>query len=196
MISLDILCTTARKFFLAILPFAVFPWLCSCSTNLTAVGNPQATNSAHKFFEEILLYYNGEAKPLSEPLLDAYSSITEESTYFKTNCHGTANIVASVNQVNEGKSIWYLGAAFIPFFPALPVNEDWTYKLSADIFCEDHLVRHFEFIESEHIEAFWFGAFRSDLVNKASINMHQKLIERLKFELKESRPDDLNSARG
>ena len=51
-----------------------------------------------------------------------------------------------------------------------------------------------EFEESEHVEAFWFGRMRADLVNDASQEMHRKLIERLKFETQMGRYTDLNSA--
>jgi hypothetical protein len=91
-------------------------------------------------------------------------------------------------------SAWYVGAAFIPLWPALPVNEDWTFTFSTKIYCEGALVQSIEFIESEHVEAFWYGILRSDLVNEAATELHRKLIERLAFEFQEQRQTDLNSA--
>ena len=107
-------------------------------------------------------------------------------------CRGIAAIQAAIQQ-NSERSAWILGATVIPFWPALPVDETWTYNLSARIFCDGTLVKRVEFTEEARVKAFWYGMMRSDLLNSASSEMHRKLVQRLAFEL-ENRQADLNSA--
>ena len=169
----------------------------ACSVNLVQADRISISSERqeHPFYKEINLYHNGTAQPLSEDLKKAYSSAISEQTFPSNKCYGNADIHVSVAPSNKAEgSAWYVGAAFIPLWPALPVNEDWTFTFSTKIYCEEALVQSIEFIESEHVEAFWYGILRSDLVNKAATEMHRKLIERLAFEFQEQRQTDLNSA--
>jgi hypothetical protein len=50
-----------------------------------------------------------------------------------------------------------------------------------------------EFIEQQDVNAILYGRLRTDLVNKASDEMHRKLVQRLAFELNANRLTDLNS---
>lgn len=169
----------------------------SCSVNLSQAGGASLMGDRpeHPFYNEIVLHFDGKDQPLSAELQKAYSSAISESAFPSDRCHGTANILATVapSDTAEG-SAWYVGAAFVPLWPMLPVNEDWTFTFTTQIFCDGTLVQSLEFIESEHVEAFWYGALRSDLVNDAAAEMHRKLIERLAFEFHEQRQTDLNSA--
>lgn len=171
--------------------------LSACSVNLAKAGSEFLTGDRpeHAFYKEIVLYFDGKAMPLPDELQKAYSSAISERAFPSDRCHGTASILATAapSDSSEG-SAWYVGAAFIPLWPALPVSEDWTFTFSTQIFCDETLVQSLEFIESEHVEAFWYGALRSDLVNAAAAEMHRKLIERLAFEFHEQRQTDLNSA--
>ncbi|MBQ3715819.1 MAG: hypothetical protein II892_09625 [Fibrobacter sp.] len=169
----------------------------ACSVNLAkadglALGNERPE---HPFYSKIVMHFDGKAQPLTAELQKAYSSSVNEQAFPSDRCYGTADIYASIapSDKDEG-SAWYVGAAFVPLWPALPVNEDWTFTFSTQIFCDGTLVQSLEFIESEHVEAFWYGALRSDLVNDAATEMHRKLIERLAFEFHEQRQTDLNSA--
>lgn len=169
----------------------------ACSVNLAkadgiALGSERPE---HPFYREINIYLNGKSQPLSEDLKKAYSSAISEQAFPSDRCYGTADILATAapSDKDEG-SAWYVGAAFVPLWPILPVNEDWTFTFSTQIYCDTTLVQSLEFIESEHVEAFWYGALRSDLVNDAATEMHRKLIERLAFEFHEQRQTDLNSA--
>ena len=171
--------------------------LSACSVNLAKAGGDTLTGDRPEraFYNEIALYFDGKAQTLSAELQKAYSSAVSERAFPSDRCHGTASILATVapSDTAEG-SAWYVGAAFVPLWPALPVNEDWTFTFSTQIYCDGTLVQSLEFIESEHVEAFWYGALRSDLVNDAAAEMHRKLIERLAFEFHEQRQTDLNSA--
>ena len=169
----------------------------ACSVNLAQADRIHiiSERQEHPFYREINLHHNGKAQPLSEDLKKAYSSAISEQTFPSNKCYGNADIHVSVAPSNKAEgSVWYVGAAFIPLWPALPVNEDWTFTFSTKIYCEGALVQSIEFIESEHVEAFWYGILRSDLVNEAATEMHRKLIERLAFEFQEQRQTDLNSA--
>jgi hypothetical protein len=66
--------------------------------------------------------------------------------------------------------------------------------MEARIYCHGTLTFKVEFNESEHLDAFWFGRMRADLVNDVSQEMHRKLLERLKFETQQKRSTDLNLA--
>lgn len=171
--------------------------LSACSVNLAQADRISISSERqeHPFYKEINLYHNGTALPLSEDLKKAYSSAISEQAFPSDKCYANADIYVSIAPTSKAEgSAWYVGAAFIPLWPALPVNEDWTFTFSTKIYCEGALVQSIEFIESEHVEAFWYGILRSDLVNEAATEMHRKLIERLAFEFQEQRQTDLNSA--
>ncbi len=171
--------------------------LSACSVNLVQADRAAISSERqeHPFYREINLYRNGIVQPLSEDLKKAYSSAISEQAFPSDKCYGNADIHVSVAPSSKAEgSVWYVGAAFIPLWPALPVNEDWTFTFSTKFYCEGALVQSIEFIESEHVEAFWYGILRSDLVNEAATEMHRKLIERLAFEFQEQRQTDLNSA--
>jgi hypothetical protein len=87
-----------------------------------------------------------------------------------------------------------VGLAFVPFWPIAPVKETWTYRMDVRIFCNGSLTFKAELEESEHVDAFWYGKFRADLVNDASQEMHRKLLERIRYETQLGRSTDLNSA--
>ncbi|WP_295858569.1 hypothetical protein [uncultured Fibrobacter sp.] len=169
----------------------------ACSVNLSQSGGATLIGDRpeHPFYNEIALHFDGKVQPLSTELQKAYSSAISEQAFPSGKCYGTADIYVAVtpSDTAEGNT-WYIGAAFIPLWPALPVNEDWTFTFTTQIYCDSTLVHSLEFIESEHIEAFWYGALRSDLVNDAAAEMHRKLVERLAFEFHEQRQTDLNSA--
>ena len=168
-----------------------------CSVNLSQSGGASLMGDRpeHPFYGDIVLHFNGKDQPLTAELQKAYSSAISERAFPSDRCHGTAEIYASVAPSDTAAgSAWYVGAAFVPLWPMLPVNEDWTFTFSTQIYCDSTLVHSLEFIESEHVEAFWYGALRSDLVNDAVAEMHRKLIERLAFEFHEQRQTDLNSA--
>lgn len=182
----------------ALLLTAVFLLFSGCSINLTTIGNEKGVSTSEApFFSNMTLFHNGKALALSKSLQNEYSKAINVNAYPSSSCYGTANIQTSVKGADKVPGdAWYIATAFIPIFPIKPVNEDWTYRFSAKIYCENMLVHQYEFIESEHVEAFWFGALRSDLVNEASATMHKKLIERLKFEMNEKRQTDFNAISG
>lgn len=165
-----------------------------CSMNLVQ-GNLDGiplTDEKYSFFGDIAFIYGNEKHELSQDLLRAYTKAASEKDFPRETCRGDASIKATVKQ-NEPPSAWILGT-LIPFWPILPVNESWTYELSARVFCNGALVHHVEFIEQQDIKATLYGILRTDLVNKASKEMHRKLVQRLAFELNSNRPTDLNSA--
>lgn len=168
--------------------------LSGCSMKLTQ-GNLDGiplTDEDFSFFGNIPFLYGGDTLELSQDLLRAYTKTASDTDFPRESCRGEASIKAIVVQ-NEPPSAWNIGA-IIPFWPILPVNESWTYTLSARIFCNGTLVRHVEFIEQQEIKVTLYGQLRTDLVNKASNEMHRKLVQRLTFELNTNRPTDLNSA--
>ena len=168
--------------------------LSGCSMKLTQgdlEGIP-LTDEKFSFFGNIPFLYGNDSLELSQDLLRAYTKAVSETEFPREACRGEATIKATVLQ-NEPTSAWYLGV-LIPFWPVLPVNESWTYALSARVFCNGTLVRHVEFIEQQDINTILYGRLRTDLVNKASNEMHRKLVQRLTFELNSNRLTDLNSA--
>ena len=168
--------------------------LSGCSMKLTQgdlEGIP-LTDEKFSFFGNIPFLYGNDSLELSQDLLRAYTKAVSETDFPRESCRGEATIKATVQQ-NETTSAWYLGV-LIPLWPILPVNESWTYALSARVFCNGTLVRHVEFIEQQDINAILYGRLRTDLVNKASNEMHRKLVQRLTFELNSNRLTDLNSA--
>ena len=146
------------------------------------------------FFEPITLSYSGKSIFLEPNLQRAYTQAIDTLSYPMESCRGVAHINASVSQ-DSPASNWSLGATLIPLWPAMPVEETWSYRMEVRIFCNGALTFKAEFDESEHVNAFWYGKMRSDLVNKASEEMHRKLIERLKFETGLNRHTDLNAVR-
>ena len=173
------------------LVFASF--LSGCSMQLTQ-GNLEGlplTDENYSFFGNIPFIYGGDSLELSQDLLRAYTKAASEQDFPRETCRGEATLKATVVQ-NEPPSAWNLGI-LIPFWPILPVNESWTYTLSARIFCNGTLARHVEFIEQQDVKATFYGWFRTDLVNKSSKEMHRKLVQRLTFELNANRQADMNS---
>jgi hypothetical protein len=169
-------------------------FLSGCSMNLTQgdlEGLP-LTDEKYSFFGNINFIYGNDTLELSQDLLRAYTKAASQEDFPRESCRGDARIVATVQQ-NEPNSAWNIGI-LIPIWPILPVNESWTYAFTGRIFCNGTLVRHMEFIEQQDINAVLYGRFRTDLVNKASNEMHRKLVQRLSFELNTNRPTDLNSA--
>ena len=164
----------------------------SCSVSLTKYDLQEYPKTV-TFFEPIELTFGDKTSYLDSNLQNAYSAAIDTTFYPMGNCRGTAHISAKVVPDNE-TSDWGIGAAFIPLWPALPVSESWHYHMDVQILCNGALAFSAEFEESEHVEAFWFGRMRADLVNDASQEMHRKLIERLKFETQMGRYTDLNSA--
>ena len=167
-------------------------FLASCSVSLTKYDLQEYPKTA-TFFEPIELTFGDRTSYLDSNLQNAYSAAIDTTFYPMGNCRGTAHISAKVLPDNE-TSDWGIGAAFIPLWPALPVSESWHYHMDVHILCNGALAFSAEFEESEHVEAFWFGRMRADLINDASQEMHRKLIERLKFETQMGRYTDLNSA--
>lgn len=168
--------------------------LAGCSSDLSKADMEGIPLTAEKFsfFGSIPLIIGTDSTELSQDLLRAYTAAASAEAFPRERCRGIAAIQAEVQQNSEG-SAWILGATVIPFWPALPVDETWTYKLSARIFCDGTLVKRVEFTEESRVKAFWYGMMRSDLLNSASSEMHRKLVQRLAFEL-ENRQADLNSA--
>ena len=175
-------------------PALVFSAILSgCSMKLTQgdlEGIP-LTDEKFSFFGNIPFLYGNDTLELSQDLLRAYTKAVSETDFPRAVCRGEATIKATVKQ-NEPTSAWYLGV-LIPLWPILPVNESWTYALSARVFCNGTLGRHIEFIEQQDINAILYGRLRTDLVNTASNEMHRKLVQRLTFELNANRLTDLNS---
>ena len=168
--------------------------LSGCSMQLTQgdlEGIP-LTEEKFSFWGNIPFLYGNDSLELSHDLLRAYTKTASETDFPRESCRGEASIKAIVKQ-NEPNSAWLVGV-LIPLWPILPVNESWTYELSARVFCNGALVRHVEFIEQQDINAILYGRLRTDLVNNASKEMHRKLVQRLAFELNANRPTDLNSA--
>lgn len=179
------------KFLCSALAFTAF--LSGCAMKLTQgdLEGVPLTDEKFSFFGNIPFIYGGDTLELSQDLLRAYTKAASETEFPRNTCRGEATIKATVLQ-NEPNSAWNIGV-LIPLWPILPVNESWTYELSARVFCNGTLVRHVEFIEQQDINAILYGRLRADLVNKASREMHRKLVQRLAFELNGNRLTDLNS---
>lgn len=170
------------------------PFFAGCSVDLTHsdLERVPLTTEKFSFFGSIPVVINGDSVEMSQDLLRAYTAAADAEAFPREHCRGVAAVQAQVQQ-NAPASAWGLGATIIPFWPALPVDETWTYTLSARIFCDGTLVKRVEFTEESRVQAFWYGMMRSDLLNEASSEMHKKLVQRLSFELK-NRQADLNSA--
>jgi hypothetical protein len=174
--------------------FVSASFLSGCSMKLTQgdLEEVPLTEESFSFFGNIPFIYGGDSLELSQDLLRAYTKAASDTEFPREECRGEASIKATVVQ-NEPPSAWNIGV-LIPFWPILPVNESWTYALSARVFCNGALVRHVEFIEQYDIKATLYGRLRTDLVNSGSKEMHRKLVQRLAYELNSNRLTDLNSA--
>ena len=150
------------------------------------------TDEKYSFFGNIPMVYNGDTLQLSENLLRAYTAAASPTIYPRKHCRGVATINAKVTQNSEGSAL-ALGAVIIPFWPLVPVNEIWTYQLNASIYCDGTLLKHIEFTEENQVRSDFYGPFRSDILNKASREMHRKLVQRLSYELGSDRPVDQNA---
>jgi hypothetical protein len=170
----------------------VLATLTACSVNL-AKYDLQEYPRTIPFFEPISLTFGDKTVYLDTNLQRAYSFAVDTSSYPMKSCRGVAHIDATVIPETDPSS-WSIGATIIPFWPALPVSETWLYHMEARIYCHGTLTFKVEFNESEHLDAFWFGRMRADLVNDVSQEMHRKLLERLKFETQQKRSTDLNLA--
>lgn len=165
----------------------------SCSVNLTHLDGVDLPKTI-PFFEPISINYGGESEFLDVQLQRAYTSVVDTTVYPMESCRGNITIDATVQPNSEEKgNAWAAPLVIFPFWPAMPVDENWNYHLTAHIFCNGSLTFKAEFDESEKVKAFWYGMLRSDLVNKASEAMHQRLLNRLKYELQLKRNTDLNA---
>jgi hypothetical protein len=171
---------------------ATLAFLAGCSVNLTKYDLQEYPKTI-PFFEPITITLGERTLYLDTNLQRAYSLAVDTLSYPMESCRGVAHINATVSPDTPASS-WNIGATVIPFWPILPVSETWNYHMEARIFCHGSLTFKAEFSESEHVEAFWYGRMRSDLINKSSQEMHRKLIERLKFETQLGRSTDLNLA--
>ena len=166
--------------------------IAGCSMNL-AKYDLQEFPKTVPFFEPISIIYGGDTIQLEANLQRAYTRAVDTTSYPMENCRGVASIQATVEQ-DESPSAWNIGATIVPFWPAMPVKETWHYNMDMRIFCNGSLTFKATFEESEHVEAFWYGKMRADLVNDASQEMHRKLMERIRYETQLGRRTDLNSA--
>lgn len=165
----------------------------SCSVDLTRLGGLDQPKTI-PFFEPITINYGGESILLDVQLQRAYTAAVDTSVYPMESCRGNINIDATVQQNREetGRA-WSIPLVLIPIWPITPVDETLKYHMTTHIFCNGSLTFKAEFDESELVRAFWYGMLRSDLVNKASEAMHQRLLNRLKYELQLKRNTDLNA---
>lgn len=182
------------RFFFKIFTVVSLALLAGCSVNLTQgdLEGVPLTAEKYSFFQNIPFVFGNDTLELSQDLLRAYTAAASAEAFPRERCRGNAVIQATV-QKNDENSAWVLGAIVIPFWPVLPVDETWTYKLTARIFCDGTLVKQAEFTEEGSVKATLYGMLRSDLLNEASREMHRKLVQRLAFELGD-RPADMNSA--
>ena len=167
-------------------------FLVGCSMSLTKYDLQEFPKTI-PFFEPISVIYGGDTIQLEANLQRAYTRAVDTLSYPMESCRGVAHIDATVEQDGE-PSAWNVGATIVPFWPAMPVKETWHYSMDMRIFCNGTLTFKATFEESEHVEAFWYGKMRADLVNDASQEMHRKLMERIRFETSLGRTADLNSA--
>ena len=172
-------------------------WGCSVQLTRGDMENKESpgTNaqSVETFlFRNIPLIVGTDTLWLEQDLLFAYNSAVTQNVYPQPQCQGTAQILANVRQ-NGQTGAESIPLVIFPFWPIQPVDETWTYKLDAQIRCEDAVVKQVEFTEEETIQATLYGKLRSDLLNQASVEMHRKLAHRLAFELDYRYNADLNS---
>lgn len=165
--------------------------------DLTKIGDTtNQVKEKHYAFSSITLNYANESQELDSNALEAYSAAIDYKKFKENNCSASGKIFVStvpVDSINNGKSSWFVGAAFIPFWPALPVNEIWNFNFRADIKCNGKLAHKIDFTEHEQVDAFFYGIYRVDLVNEAAKAMHQKLIRRLQEELDPTPQNDFDN---
>lgn len=165
----------------------------SCSIDLTRLSGLDQPKTI-PFFEPITINYGGESILLDVQLQRAYTAAVDTSIYPMETCRGNINIDATVQQNSEETgSVWATPLILIPIWPVMPVDETLKYHMTTHIFCNGSLTFKAEFEESELVRATLYGMLRSDLVNKASEAMHQRLLNRLKYELQLKRNSDLNA---
>jgi len=166
----------------------------ACSLNLAKIDSMEHLPKvgSDSFFKSVTLLYAGETIALDSSVVAAYSSAIDSTLYSK-NCSGEAKIYANVTPTDSSKSAWVVGAAFIPLWPALPVNEIWNFELKASIACDGFTARKIDIVEHEQVEAFFYGVYRVDLINDAASAMHKKLIRRLQEDLTPQQPMDFNN---
>lgn len=133
-------------------------------------------------FDKISLTLGNDTLWLAQGLLDEYNQAIPQEVYPSDRCTGSANIQAQVAQ-NAEASPWSIPLFIIPFWPVMPVDETWTYTLQVQILCDGVVAKQAEYREEESIRAEFYGKLRGDLLNKASRDMHQKLVQRFAFEL-------------
>ncbi len=183
------------SFFTKIFRLSLIATLTACSVNLTKAnleGIPLTTEK-YSLFGNIPMVLGNDTLQLSQNLLRAYTAAANPEMYPREQCRGSATIKATVVQ-NQTGSAAALGLAVIPFWPIMPVDETWAYNLKAGIYCNGTLVKQVEFTEEDRVKATIYGRLRSGLLNKASEEMHRKLVQRLTYELGMNRPADQNSA--
>ncbi|PWJ71806.1 MULTISPECIES: hypothetical protein [unclassified Fibrobacter] len=165
----------------------------SCSVDLTRLGGLDQPKTI-PFFEPITINYGGQTAVLDVQLQRAYTAAVDTTVYPMESCRGNITIEAVVESNTEEKgSAWAVPLTVFPFWPIMPVDETLKYHMTTHIFCNGSLTFKAEFDESELVRAFWYGKLRSDLVNQASEAMHQRLLNRLKYELQLNRNSDLNA---
>lgn len=180
--------------FLALLPLlgASF-FLTHCALNFShyTLNNAEISKP---FFDKITLDYAGKTFALDSNLHNAYNNAVDTLSYPLKSCSGNAKIFSIITQ-NTDQSPWYVTTAFLPFSPAMPINETWTFIMNVQIYCGGILAYKGNFIESENVSAFFYGKLRTDLANKTIEELHRKLINRIDFETHLKRNADLNSAK-
>lgn len=157
----------------------------ACSVNLVQGDNAikeKSSSEQKSLFNKISLTFGNDTLWLAQGLLDEYNQAIPQEVYPSDRCTGSANIQAQVAQ-NAEASPWSIPLFVIPFWPVMPVDETWTYTLQVQILCDGVVAKQAEYREEETIRAEFYGKLRSDLLNKASRDMHQKLVQRFAFEL-------------
>ena len=173
-------------------------FISACSVNLvqgdavreTTANQAKVQNDPSVLFSHIPLILGNDTLWLAQGLLDEYNQAIPQEVYPSSKCAGSANIQAQVAQ-NAEASPWSIPLFVIPFWPVMPVDETWTYTLQVQILCDGVLAKQAEYKEEETIRAEFYGKLRSDLLNKASRDMHRKLVQRLAFELNYSYNADM-----
>ena len=157
----------------------------ACSVNLVQGDNAikeKSSSEQKSLFNKISLTLGNDTLWLAQGLLAEYNQAIPQEVYPSDRCTGSANIQAQVAQ-NAEASHWSIPLFVIPFWPVMPVDETWTYTLQVQILCDGVVAKQAEYREEETIRAEFYGKLRSDLLNKASRDMHQKLVQRFAFEL-------------
>ncbi len=157
----------------------------ACSVNLVQGDNAikeKSSSEQKSLFNKISLTLGNDTLWLAQGLLDEYNQAVPQEIYPSNKCKGSANIQAQVAQ-NAEASPWSIPLFVIPFWPVMPVDETWTYTLQVQILCDGVVAKQAEYKEEETIRDEIYGKLRSDLLNKASKDMHRKLVQRFAFEL-------------